>query len=32
MIIIELFLTLFHTGTGAIQRSYLYTCKNVVGD
>jgi len=24
-------LTLFHTGAGAIQRSYLYTCKHVVG-
>lgn len=24
-------LTLFHTGDGAIQRSYMYTCKHIVG-
>lgn len=24
-------LTLFHTGAGAIQRTYLYTCKHIVG-
>ncbi|MGI6465989.1 MAG: hypothetical protein ACOXZZ_00015 [Sphaerochaetaceae bacterium] len=24
-------LTLFHTGVGATQRSYLYTCKHIIG-